>query len=202
MSRLPRYFEYLRVRGEPGEFAFSFLYKAETETFIIADQKVRLETFDPYMFVGCNIDLSGKSVKMIDTPKHPALIPTLGGIILGPMLHEFVAKEPHTLHESTQVMRSAFTALEPAFSQDLDNTEYPGGYTGFATSLRHDGGICFQVPGNCACLDVDMVSSGVFDEGFDAGFAQYALHNADTQSQRASLYAGMGHLARLASEQQ
>lgn len=70
---------------------------------------------------------------------------------------------------------------------------------GFSAGRRELGGIGVQVMGNCACMGPEV--EGVFiNDQFEHGFAEYGFHNADYSWQRASLCAGMGHMALLAEK--
>jgi hypothetical protein len=42
-----------------------------------------------------------------------------------------------------------------------------------------------------------MVDGNYLDGQFEYNWGEYDTHNADTQRERASLFAGMGHLAQL-----
>jgi hypothetical protein len=70
---------------------------------------------------------------------------------------------------------------------------------GFASRILEEGRINLQVWGDCACLG--SAYGGLFRDVMEKGFVEYELHNADSQVQRAALYAGIGHLAHLASSE-
>ncbi len=130
--------------------------------------------------------------------QHAALITIMGDAIVGPGLHEWVEANPKALAVTYKVMYEAHVAFLDDPSQSP--TEHTTSYIGFASGLRKYGGIGLQVLGSCACMGPNP-QSDYFDEQFENGFAEYDLHNADKQVQRTSLYAGLGHLARLARPQ-
>jgi hypothetical protein len=72
------------------------------------------------------------------------------------------------------------------------------GFMGFNAHLQENEGLRLQVFGNCACMGPEW--PGDLIHGVENEFAEYHLHNADTQAQRVSLYAGLGHLASLAAQ--
>ena len=60
-------------------------------------------------------------------------------------------------------------------------------------------GLNFQVAGNCACLSNDFSGSAASFNPEEDGCVSYDIHNIDTSFKRVAIYAGIGHVARLAS---
>ncbi len=196
-QKLPYHFEWVRNRRpDSRDDFFPLTYDVNTEMFTIATKDVALHEFDLYTFNYLEMGLSGKGIEINDALKYPALLPVIGNVILGPKLHEFAKEYPQEITDTANIMRTAFSS----FLEDPSQVDDMGGHLGFAAGLRRDEGIHLQVMGNCACMGPDP--NGIFPSRFEEGFAEYFLHNADSQAQRASLYAGIGHIARLASEQQ
>lgn len=195
MSVLPSYFEYRIDCGDDSDL-YSFMYDDSVQQFVVAGKTIAAEDFDPYTFNSYELKLNGNisPLDYDDMPNHAVLLPGHGAIIAGPKLHEWAANNPGEVTRAAKMMHKLFTSLveDP---EEIPSSE--GGFMGFASSLREGGGLHFQVFGNCACMGPDPCS-GVINGQFEAGFVEYSLHNADSQVQRASLYAGIGHLARLA----
>lgn len=61
---------------------------------------------------------------------------------------------------------------------------------------KGSGDVILSTLGSCACLGPDYTSHYVLDDGAK----EYTYHNIDLPSQRLSLLAGLGHIARRANE--
>lgn len=196
MSKVPGYFEYLQEAGR-GSGLSSFVYDQTARQFLIDDQTVALKDFDPYNYnpyVLNGIDYEGLPVTAM--PETALLIPSHGGLIVGPNLHNWAQENIDSVLAATDVMHEAYTQFVEDSPDDI-SSERSVGHFGFNAGLREDGGIHLQVLGDCACMGPDPHSHTI--EGhFENGYAQYELHNADYPMQRASLYAGLGYLAFLA----
>jgi hypothetical protein len=197
MKELPEYFQH-HARNHPDKKdLYNLRYDAPRSLFLIGSVEIAAEDYEPH---GFNPYAHGVQNKGIDTKRmaqYPLLLPGYyGRPIGGPRLHEYVASNPESVEAAVKVMIDLFSRLEPQIpAEDLKEG---GGFMGFNAYQNEDTSLRLQVFGNCACLGVSY--PGVYLEGVEKGFAEYDLHNADSQSQRASLYAGLGHLAFLASE--
>lgn len=199
MSDLPKYFQWKYSRCEESGLQ-PFHYNRERGMFVVGGAAVRLVDFDPLGYSPSRFDLSLDGVAIEDMSTHPALLQVAGGVIAGPSLHRWAATNPSKLEEVSKVMAEAFSEFAELPSEICDEP-----IDGISTSLRQRGGLRLQVYGNCACMEPSL--SGVCsDNGQDGisdhGYADYDLHNAYIQAQRASLYAGMGHIARLTADAQ
>lgn len=194
---LPSFYEYLKEHGKTtGLFAFD--YDRDQQKFFIGGETTDLADFDPYSY-SPDLEAENEEVSFDEMRDLPLMIPILSGVIGGPRLHQWAKENPDTLRETAvEIMHNAFTSLaDEEFARDIKNE--PAGFMGFDSGVRQHGGIHLQVFGSCACMGVSQ--DGMFiNEGVEKGFGQYELHNADSQAQRTSLYAGLGHIARLVSE--
>jgi hypothetical protein len=197
MKPIPRYFERLQAENIESDL-YAFYYDRDDQTFRINDLIVPLAGFDPYEFDPDLYDLKLEKVKIEDIHDHPALLPDAGSVIAGPRLHEWSREHPYSLDEVALVMREAFSSLR---NDDLIDAmdESSLGQHGFSVYNRDDGGLSLQVAGDRACLNPELNGLRIEDR-FEHGFAEYELLNAFLPEQRASLYAGLGHLASLAAE--
>lgn len=66
----------------------------------------------------------------------------------------------------------------------------------FGTQKLSAGEVSVQTMGICACLGVDYT---VHDSWRCVGFSEYTPHNIDNRAQRASVLAGLGHIAHTAN---
>jgi hypothetical protein len=192
---LPSYFEHMKTRGDSKSYLWPITYDSRARQFHIGSKSVQLTEFDPYEFSPDALGLEETDLEITEMALHPLMIPDFGSVIGGPKLHNWAARNPeHASREGIDAMYEALTSLVDGegISKEAD------GHTGFDLQVRNQGALNLQVWGNCACLGVNLEGLLVVD-GMEKGYAQYDLHNADTQAQRASLYAGIGHLARLAS---
>lgn len=203
--QLPSYFEYLRQEDPEATAPLTpFSFDASTQEFVINGRRMDAAEFDPE-----SIDLADDSdaIQVSELPNHSLYLPTtFGDVVAGPALHRFTTAHPQffrvAINNTVAVMADVY---ESFLDEDQKLFEdYPeidiytsGGHIGFNAGHREDDTIGLQVLGNCACLG--PTGNGWLIEGrVEHGFAEYGLHNADSQTQRASLYAGIGHLAFLA----
>lgn len=199
MELLPSYFSYKREVGEEASNLFSFSYDRDQKLFLIDDKSVQLADFDPYTFVPDNFDLDWDGMPIGKIRDYPAMLPVTGAIITGPKLHEWTQANPDQVSQASEVMKEVFVAIaDPKVVEVVEDMEESEGIFGFISGSREDGGVHLQVFGNCSCMGPDPDGLFVNDPFVEHGFAEYSLHNADSQEQRASLYAGLGHLAALA----
>jgi hypothetical protein len=198
MSEIPEFYQYRKEEGEKSHL-HPFSYRNDDSVFEIAGVEIPLADFDPYSFnpylPEFGIDPDG--IEIDDIPNHPALIPTFGNLLVGPKLHDWANQNTDQLLNVFKVMHKAYAAFYDDPSQI--SGEKGVGHMGFASGPREDGGIHLQVMGDCACMGPNYNSFYIRNQ-FENGYAEYDLHNADFQFQRASLYAGLGHLARRAAE--
>lgn len=198
--KLPGYFETKKDKwNEPNSGLLTFHYDIDAQEFKVDETAIKLADFDPYKFSPDIEEHDAGSIPIDQMREHPLMIPIMSGVIGGPKLHDWVTEHPATWRqEVTDVMHKAFISLiDEDFAREVKNE--PAGFMGFDCGLLENGGVALQVFGNCACMGVSQ--DGLFiSGGMEQGYGQYELHNADSQAQRASLYAGLGHLARLANE--
>lgn len=131
-----------------------------------------------------------------DIPDSP-LVYTLMGPVMLPQFHDWVENnfDDDIANETVEVMQGVVSRLEPSLSKDALNRDR-GGFMGIDVSVPPGkySHVFLQTIGNCACLSVE--SSGVFRERqWQEKVAGLSFHNTDTLMQRASLLAGLGHLA-------
>lgn len=198
-AKVPGYFETKRDQwNEPNSDLLPFDYDANGQEFKVGETALELAEFDPYKSSPDVEEDGAGSIPIDKMHEHPLMIPTMSGVIGGPKLHEWAtANSELVAKEATEVMHRAFVSLiDEEFASEVKNVS--AGFMGFDAGARENGGVVLQVFGNCACLGVSQDGLFVYD-GMENGYGQYELHNADSQAQRASLYAGIGHLARLAS---
>lgn len=195
---LPSYFETKRNKwDEAVSGLLPFQYDADNREFQIGETSIELAEFDPYKFTPDVDEDDAGNIPIDQMHEHPLMISVMSGVIGGPKLHEWATANSQVLaKEATEVMHQAFVSLiDEEFASEVKNET--AGFMGFDAGVRENGGVVLQVFGNCACLGVSQDGLFVYD-GMENGYGQYELHNADNQPQRASLYAGIGHLARLA----
>lgn len=189
------------VEIAPNLQLFPFEYRARDEVFTIADVEVALGDFDPCGFKPRKFGLNRKGIDLKELPEHPALLLEIGGIVLGPKLHTLAEQNPDAIHDAADVMHAAYSNLVEQSGGSIININTAARRKDFLVRLREDGGLILQVMGNAAGIAPNP-QGFVVGSQLSIGFAEYAFNNADTQTQRASLYAGIGHLAWLATEQQ
>ncbi len=197
MGEVPGLF---RLKADQGENSHlqPFKYDPEASVFEVGETKVALTDFDPLTFPYVSgIDPEGIPVELMSD--HPALLPTgaIGGVIGGPKLHKWAEGHPKEVKATHEVMMEVYLAFLDEPLGELSE-EDPSSPWGFRSVVGEDGGVELQVAGDCACLGPGLYGHQIRGR-FEHGFAEYELHNADTQAQRTSLYAGIGHLSRLAA---
>lgn len=198
MIEVPGLFRHRAEEGEPSGLQ-PFSYDETSKVFLVGETVIDLVQFDtptfPYIYEG---DKDGIPVE--EMLNYPAFIPVgtiLVNIIGGPKLHNWIAANPDKVRDAHKVMVDAFSAfLDEPLGESLTREDVHGS-SGFRITAGQNGGLDLQVAGDCACSGPDLYSHHIRGQ-FENGFAEYDLHNADIQAQRASLYAGIGHLSRLA----
>jgi hypothetical protein len=181
---------------------YPFKYVEEEKNFYIADVSLPLQDLDWSSCGDLEIDgkLKGKQPQLQEIADQTLLIPTFGNILGTRKLHEWISKNPNRLAEAVSVMKNTYTTLTGKDKERL--TE--GGIWGFNALLKDENTVHLSVIGDCACMGA-IPESYVLESRFtnsrtEKGFAEYDLHNVDTQPQLASIYSGLGHIARLAAE--
>jgi hypothetical protein len=196
MSNLPQLYEHLRDLGEPS-WAHPFSYAAEEQVFYLGRAAVAVTDFDPDMVMIQTTDLSLEGIPVDEIAKHPALITPVGSIVGGPLIHERARKLLENPDDVLRVMQQAYAAVSPTI--DLLTDLRGMSHNDYLAAVNEHGTIELQVQGDCACMFANLDGVYVRDRS-EFGFSEYALHNTDTQAERTSLYAGFGHLARLAAD--
>ncbi len=183
---------------EHGYYPFS--YDEAEKSFYIADQKVPANELGWSTCMKLKVEgaLEGMQPDLSDIAEQTLLVPGFGNILGGRKLHEWLAESPERIGEAVPVMKDTYAYITQEDSELMDSNLW-----GFGSGLKEDGTLHLNVIGDCACLGV-LPDSFVLKVGpesrFEEGFAEYSLHNIDTEAQLASIYSGIGHLARLASE--
>lgn len=199
MNQIPEFFQYAG-NSDLGTTLQPFSYNAEDKSFVIAEQGIELGDFDPYGDVFADLVLDLKGIDVEEVGKHPLYIPIIpGSLIVTPSLHEWAENNVSALSNCWEVIRDAYNAFGKFDSKSGLNKKASTSHIGFASGLRETGGIHLQTMGNCACMG-PRIDGNYFEGRFEYGYGEYDMHNADTQQERASLFAGMGHLARLCAE--
>lgn len=131
-----------------------------------------------------------------DIPDSP-LIYTIMGPVMLPQFHDWMEENfnDDIANETVTVMQDVVARLEPSLPKRSLSRDR-GGFMGIDVSLPPSkySHVFLQTLGNCACLSVE--SSGVFRERqWQEKVAALSFHNTDTLMQRASLLAGLGHIA-------
>lgn len=204
MPEVPDYFQYqLEHPREEGSGLYRFSYDDATQTFLIGKTSLQVSEFDPYLFSSLQLDNEKEeAIDLHELADQYALLPDWGGVIGCPKLHVWTWENPEALEPTRKVMHRALTAVienpETIIFDDSDEHGFMGYAVGNRESDDRSDGLRLQVFGNCACMERGLY--GIFPEGIEHGFGQYDLHNADLPAQRAGLYAGLGHLAKLAAE--
>jgi hypothetical protein len=196
MGQLPEYFEYIRETGRE-TYMFPFSYDETSQSFTIASKTIHVSDFDPYTFNAHELGIDDEEVPADEIENHALLLPIAGGIIVGPALNEWAAGNASKIWPAVKVMYDSYAS----FYMNPEDIPFDAGHghMGFsAHPLRDNQGINLQVLGNCACLG-PLGISNIFRDQFEHGYALYELHNADSQAQRTSLYAGLGYVARIAT---
>lgn len=203
MNELPRLFTSWAQHHEEllsGLLLFNFHF--DEGYFVAAGKEIATTDFDPFLFNSHKLEIADEGVKSLDElAEHALLITYDGRLIGGSRLHDWARQHTSELvEELPKLMHQTFLAAfdDPASIPFLRDE---GGHRGFRAGARQDnGGVSLQVFGECACLNPSQ--SGYFTgfEGVEKGFAEYELHNTELLAQRISLYAGLGHLAKMASE--
>lgn len=196
MSQLPQYYEYLARNGERSD-THPFKYIEEEANFNIGSLAIPVLEFDPYTFNPFDFGIDYEGIPVEEMPDHPALLTSMSRIIGGPKLHDWVKTNQVAVSETYLVMTSVYKKFVPKLTKKLSKRSTS--LWGFNSGLTRAGDIHLQVMGDCACSGPDP-DGDVIDGLNEAGYSAYYLHNTDTQAQRTSLYAGLGHLARLASD--
>lgn len=182
---------------------YPFYYDADTKMFVVGDRKVAVAEFDPFRLVAEKLEYDDDtdSLPFDELAEHPLMLPGFGAPLSGPKLLAWVKEHMGSLTpDIARVIAEAYQQFEP--DVDIETLIGAGSHIEFHASVDEFGRPRFQTLGSCACLSVDVDSyilePGGEIPGVEAGFAEYDLHNADTKAQRASLFAGLGHAARLA----
>ncbi len=95
--------------------------------------------------------------------------------------------------EVNEIMADVMVELTDGYSQRDKKQLLKGG--SFDTLAHTDeGSVRLRTVGQCACIGLDFT----VNDWHSAGFAEYTSHNVDRPAQRASLLAGLGHIAKVA----
>lgn len=202
MPELPSYFEYqLQKPPENRLDLYEFRYDDEKLAFTIGSTVVQATDFDPYRFTPHLLN-NGKqeAIDLTNARDYGALLPSFDHVVVCPKLHIWARENQDALPPTRKVMHRALSAVVER-PENIPFEEDEHGFMGYAAHLQQHHGepdsLHFQVIGSCACMGRGLY--GLYIQGIKHDFAQYDLHNADLPAQRVGLYAGLGHLAKLAS---
>jgi hypothetical protein len=195
MAELPSYLQYLVAlpRDDPLEW-YPFDYQRQAAIFRIGNLSLPPKEFQPYTFNPYRHDLEGTGIPVQEIGNHAAVWPEHGYPIVTPKTHAWVEANQEGLEEVVEVMHEVYASFYEDASEIVRGDGI--GHMGFAAWPREGGGIGLQVLGDCACSGPNLYGAL---QGIEHGYGEYDLHNADTQAQQVSLYAGLGHIAHLAS---
>jgi hypothetical protein len=163
-------------------------------TFNLGNSRIQVTDFDIDSVIN-HVPLEEPQIAIDKLPETPLSMPALGNIVGGPKLHNWAKTNSEKIDGTVDVMKKAYQAFYEE-SLDLPRDDIIS-HVGFASELQPNGGIVLQVMGNCACLGPDPTRFK-FADTMENGFTEYDLHNTDTQAQRASIIAGLGHIAFMA----
>lgn len=203
MPDLPSHFEY--QLGKPPEDRlglYEFSYDDASKAFTVGSTAIKTTDFDPYRFTPHLLDgADQEAIDLAAAADYYALMPDFDAVIACPKLHTWVNENPDVLPPTREVMHRALTSvIDNPEEVSFEDDEH--GFMGYAAHLQEYSGepnsLHLQVIGNCACMGRGLYN--LYIKGMEHGFAQYDMHNADLPAQRVGLYAGLGHLAKLAAE--
>lgn len=192
---LPSYFEHLKEAGDSSGLQ-PFTYDASINSFLVSDKRVPAESFDPYVYNPYELGLEEEGLGFEEISRHSLIIPSFGRVIATPKFHSFIKENPKAVGSAINVMKNAYSKLGD-IPEGFADEEVSYSHLGFAAGFLENGDLRLQVLGNCACLGPTPHGNYLHDK-YENNFAEYDLHNADTQAQRTSLYAGLGHMAFIA----
>ena len=195
MSELTRFFESKKSQ-EKNTGVINFEFDAEYGYFIVGGEKIYPKDFDPFE-PRSSIDKDFIYADFDELTKKPLFLGIFGKLVGGPALHVFNRQNPEKLSEVVPVMRSIYEEVLGETLEQEGDDEFVG-FMGFACRVSEGGDLNLQVLGNCACIGINQHGLYTHD-GIENGFVEYDLHNIDSDSQLVSIYAGMGHVSRLAS---
>lgn len=200
MSNLPQFFYRNREYSDEtfqefGTGLVAFEYDIEYEHFKIGDRHVAQENFDPFKYIP---ELGDKEKQLTpdEMPEHPLMLYPITGPIGSPILHSWVRQNPEQVLEVRELIHKVFVSFYDN-DEEIELGEAVGAW-GFESHVTEDGGVHLQTLGDCACMGLTP-HSHVIEGRLENDFGQYDYHNTDSQAQRVSLLAGLGHIARLAS---
>ncbi|MBC7546328.1 hypothetical protein H7171_01120 [Candidatus Saccharibacteria bacterium] len=198
MSQLPKYLQYL-AETDTNTTLQPFSYDTANKSFLVADIPVPLKDFDPYNFDPFGAGLDGIGLHVDEIGRHPLYLSILAGrLVVSPSLHEWAKTHSSEVVQTWQVIRDAYQHLEVNFKSGVLMENRSTSHIGFVAGLRDYGSIHLQTMGDCACMGPVVDGTYVFEQ-FENGWGEYEIHNAFENAQQSSLFAGMGHLARLAA---
>jgi hypothetical protein len=199
-KKLPEHFQFWQERGGIPDYVdlLPFKYEYESSSFRVGSAAIDIHDFDPYTFNSYQLNIRGEGIQLPEIFDHAVLLPNMGAPITTPVLYEWTHKNPNQLPGATAVMKEVFASFLSNPDELPLQDEDGFGFMGFNAHLQENEGLRLQVFGNCACMGPEW--PGDLIHGVENEFAEYHLHNADTQAQRVSLYAGLGHLASLAAQ--
>ncbi len=196
MSDLPHYFESMKSSRLSSYRPYSFEYDHLNEQFMVGNIEIPAAEFDPYEFSPYGLHIENQTLDVSSFTDNALLLDDICKVIATPKLHNF-AKQ-NSIPMSIIVPKVMSEVYQSLSGESFGADEEPMGAMGFDLRFReHDSGLRLQVLGSCACFEPGLY--GTF-EGVEKGFAEYDLHNADSQAQRTALYAGLGSIAKLANK--
>ena len=191
--------EVLRYLDGEGFGAQSFYYDHSGRQFLVGGTSFQVtgpETMQELLFPG------GVQLTLDEVPKHPVVINNTAHPIATPRMFTWLTStDIETAFEDTKtVMREVFADIQ---NIEIDATNQEGlSVWNFGAHFIREGHVRLQVIGDCACLGT-IPDGGIVDsDDWETGYVEYGLHNIDMPAQYISLFAGLGHLASLALQQQ
>jgi hypothetical protein len=193
---IPYYFQDALERKELE--LHSFAYDASVNSFLVANEKVSSKDFAEHAGFVHEIEPDIRTEQ--DLENSNAFISGYGmEFIATKKLHDWVLNA-----DFNELRVNVIDAMRKTFASfyddefDLEPEDYSGGFMSFDFHLTENKSMNFNVLGNCACSGVSYPSLGAIDP-MEEGYGSYDLHNIDTPVQLASIRAGLGHVAFLAS---
>ncbi len=194
---MPKFGEMPAIFLEIAEEFKEFAYVHDQQIFVVGGVEHGLTTLDLLDKLEYP---QGHKVGIDNLPNIPMALDVFGHPISTPRFFSWATKmDTSVVFTSTRtVMREVFgTIIGKKLSSD---TEDAAAGMGFGASFIREGHINLSVLGSCACIGPRVDGHTVDYHEWETGYAEYEVHNIDAEVQFISLYAGIGHMARLCAE--